>query len=65
MPGEVVTVHCGQAGAQLGTAFWELLLAEHGLTYEGAEGKHSVPEGCQNNVGCFFYESHTGRHVPR
>ncbi|KYK63805.1 tubulin/FtsZ family, GTPase domain-containing protein [Toxoplasma gondii TgCatPRC2] len=65
MPGEVVTVQCGQAGLQLGFAFWELLLAEHGLTYEGTQGKHNVPEGCQNNVDCFFYEAHTGRSVPR
>ncbi|CBZ53379.1 putative tubulin alpha chain [Neospora caninum Liverpool] len=65
MPGEVVTVQCGQAGEQLGFAFWELLLAEHGLTYEGSPGKHNAPEGCQNNVDCFFYEAHSGRRVPR
>ncbi|PFH38651.1 tubulin/FtsZ family, GTPase domain-containing protein [Besnoitia besnoiti] len=65
MPREVITVQCGQAGEQLGSTFWELLLAEHGLTYEGGIGDHNVPDGCQNNVDCFFYEAHTGRRVPR
>jgi len=32
---EIVTFAVGQAGNQIGSAFWETILKEHGLNNEG------------------------------
>ena len=32
---EIVTFSVGQAGNQIGSAFWETLFQEHGLDHEG------------------------------
>ena len=32
---QVICVHTGQAGIRMGAAFWDLMLAEQGLSYEG------------------------------
>lgn len=33
--GEVVTIFVGQAGCQVGNAFWELVCLEHGIKPDG------------------------------
>ena len=35
MRGEILHLHIGQAGIQLGNAAWELYLLEHGLKSDG------------------------------
>ncbi|CDJ64901.1 Tubulin alpha-3 chain, related [Eimeria necatrix] len=32
---QIISIHTGQAGLRSGAAFWDLLLAEQGLSYEG------------------------------
>ncbi|KAJ3884865.1 beta-tubulin 2 [Lentinula edodes] len=55
-----------QAGNQVGETFWKMLLAEHGLDYNGAY-KGSDPLQLQR-AGVYFTEIETGgvqRYVPR
>ncbi|KAK9454062.1 tubulin alpha chain [Dipodascopsis uninucleata] len=62
MRGEVVQVHIGQAGVQLGNAAWELYLQEHEL-----EGNGYLREGVTPTTGLdsFFSETEHGKYVPR
>ncbi|KAK9390838.1 Tubulin/FtsZ, GTPase domain-containing protein [Lipomyces mesembrius] len=62
MRGEVVHLHIGQAGVQLGNAAWELYLLEHGLQPTGY-----LNEGAQHTPGLetFFAETGRGKYVPR
>ncbi|KAB0794494.1 hypothetical protein PPYR_05458 [Photinus pyralis] len=63
---EVLSVHIGQSGVQIGNACWELYCLEHGIGPNG--------ELCRSENGCvgdddsfntFFSESDTGKRVPR
>ncbi|KAK5890553.1 hypothetical protein CesoFtcFv8_014068 [Champsocephalus esox] len=62
---ECISIHVGQAGAQIGNACWELYCLEHGLQPDGqmssgrTTGKGDV---CFNT---FFSETGAGKHVPR
>lgn len=51
---EIVTVHVGQCGVQLGNAIWELLAYEHGLDTEG-KSMTNEERNIQEEVECFFY----------
>lgn len=60
---EVISIHVGQAGVQIGNACWELYCLEHGIQPDG-----HIPE--ENNTGdhsfdTFFSETSSGKHVPR
>ncbi|KAI0700772.1 tubulin alpha [Cytidiella melzeri] len=61
---EVISIHIGQAGVQIGNACWELYTLEHGLSPDGR-----IVEGAQskNDSGfsTFFSETGSGKHVPR
>ena len=64
---EVISVHVGQAGVQIGNACWELYCQEHGIQPDGRlkpheEGKKVDESG---SFSTFFSETGTGRHVPR
>ncbi|EUC67494.1 tubulin alpha-1A chain, partial [Rhizoctonia solani AG-3 Rhs1AP] len=61
---EVISIHVGQAGVQVGNACWELYTVEHGLTPDGRITKGSVSEG-DSGFTTFFSESSNGKHVPR
>ena len=60
---EVISIHVGQAGIQMGNSCWELYCLEHGIqndgqmTSGGAEGDSSF--------STFFAETGAGKHVPR
>ena len=52
---EIISVHIGQAGVQMGNACWELYCLEHGILpdgqmpsdeTQGEENDDSVPGGC-------------------
>ncbi|KAJ8103220.1 Tubulin/FtsZ, GTPase domain-containing protein [Lipomyces tetrasporus] len=62
MRGEIVHLHIGQAGVQLGNAAWELYLLEHGIQPDGylSKGAHQTP-----GLEAFFAETARGRYVPR
>jgi tubulin alpha len=65
---EVISVHLGQAGIQVGNACWELYCLEHGITPDGQIACHKA-----NNFGnmdddsfkVFFSETDSGKCVPR
>ncbi|KAJ7794490.1 tubulin alpha [Mycena olivaceomarginata] len=61
---EVISVHVGQAGVQIGNACWELYTLEHGLSPDGRimEG---LPSSSASGFSTFFSESGSGKHVPR
>jgi len=61
---EIISIHIGQAGVQLGNSCWELYCLEHGITPDGIlekklEGKDS------SAFTTFFSDTGRGKHVPR
>ncbi|KXN71605.1 tubulin, alpha, ubiquitous [Conidiobolus coronatus NRRL 28638] len=58
---EVLSIHVGQAGVQIGNACWELYCLEHGIGQDGKLGEN----GLIGNPGTFFSETSNGRYVPR
>ncbi|EPT05580.1 hypothetical protein FOMPIDRAFT_1021375 [Fomitopsis schrenkii] len=66
MPREIVNVQVGQAGNQVGTSFWEMLLAEHGLDEDGSYKGNDPLQLAKVDV--FFTEVNQSGHnkyVPR
>jgi len=62
---EVISVHIGQAGCQIGNSCWELYCLEHGINHDGKiEGDKSVGV-CDDPFNTFFSELQNGQHVPR
>ncbi|KAF7332060.1 Tubulin alpha chain [Mycena kentingensis (nom. inval.)] len=61
---EVISVHVGQAGVQIGNACWELYTLEHGLSPDGRIAPDS-PSHSDSGFSTFFSETGSGKHVPR
>jgi tubulin alpha len=62
---EVISLHVGQAGVQVGNACWELYCLEHGLNPDGTlSGKSSAME-TKDSKETFFSETGGGKFVPR
>ncbi|PPR04039.1 hypothetical protein CVT24_010614 [Panaeolus cyanescens] len=61
---EVISVHVGQAGVQIGNACWELYTVEHGLSPDGRILDGS-PSQHDDGFSTFFSETSSGKHVPR
>lgn len=60
---EIISLHIGQAGIQVGNACWELFCTEHGIGRDGKMANESEPE--DDAFGTFFSETRKGRFVPR
>jgi len=58
---EVISIHVGQAGVQMGNAAWELYCLEHGISPDGTMPTEKV----NDSFSTFFHETGTGKHVPR
>ena len=59
MSSNLITVHVGQCGNQLGLEFWRSLCADHGI---GADGRPAVEEKRgADNKDVFFYEVRPSR----
>ncbi|KAI9474653.1 Tubulin beta-4 chain [Coemansia sp. RSA 989] len=60
---EIITLQIGQCGNQIGAAFWETILQEHGINPDGAYvGKdHNQIE----RANVYFTEVQNSRYVPR
>lgn len=59
---EVVTVHIGQAGCQVGLTVWELFCKEHDILPDGTRADLDT----EDDTYCsFFCETARGQHVPR
>ncbi|XP_025094504.1 tubulin alpha-8 chain-like [Pomacea canaliculata] len=76
MPQEVLSLHIGQAGVQLGSACWELYCLEHGIQPDGRPSESKVNDedqmqpngqvdGDRENYFTFFSEAGSGKRVPR
>ncbi|BHF66285.1 hypothetical protein SprV_0200930100 [Sparganum proliferum] len=59
---EIVSLHIGQCGCQLGNAAWEMYCAEHAIT---CEGQAFEPPREGENVDVFFSFTGSGQYVPR
>lgn len=58
---EVISLHVGGAGVNLGGALWELFCVEHGIDLQGKQ--KSKATSIQKNF--FFTDKASGRMVPR
>jgi len=63
---EIVSIHIGQAGVQVGDACWELYCLEHGIDTDGqirgCTGRTAVAD---DSFQCYFQETGAGKFVPR
>jgi len=61
---EIISVHIGQAGVQLGNACWELYCLEHGINPDGVSAN---PQGGKEGeaFSTFFSDTGKGKSVPR
>ncbi|KAJ6223570.1 hypothetical protein RDWZM_002115 [Blomia tropicalis] len=62
---ECISLHVGQAGAQIGNACWELYCLEHGIQPDGRLTKEKSSQEADNSFSTFFRETHNGKYVPR
>ncbi|ELR21488.1 tubulin alpha1a chain, putative [Acanthamoeba castellanii str. Neff] len=58
---EIISLHVGQAGVQVGNACWELYCLEHGIHSDGT----LLPGRTESGLGTFFNETSSGKYVPR
>ncbi|KAF4043646.1 Tubulin C-terminal domain [Phytophthora infestans] len=61
---EILSIHLGQGGIQVGNACWELYCLEHGIQPDGQIPSDSVARG-DDSFSTFFSETGSGKHVPR
>jgi len=62
---EVISLHIGQAGAQIGNACWELYCLEHGINPDGSMPSDKAVGSNEDSFNTFFSETGSGKHVPR
>jgi len=60
---EVISLHIGQAGIQIGNTSWELYCVEHGLMPDGT--KKAEAGDINADAGSFFSQMSNGNYVPR
>ncbi|KAK6342828.1 hypothetical protein TWF718_008211 [Orbilia javanica] len=65
MRGEIVHVHVGQAGVQLGNSVWELYSHEHALLPDGRVDPEKKELSATGSYDTFFSETQNGKYVPR
>lgn len=59
---EVIMLHIGQAGLQIGMNYWKLICSEHGINFKGKIQKGNEDVGLP---GVFFNKSSDKKMVPR
>ncbi|GAB5365826.1 hypothetical protein AAMO2058_001091400 [Amorphochlora amoebiformis] len=62
---EILSIHLGQAGIQVGNACWELYCLEHGIQPDGKMPKDNSKGKEDDAFNTFFSETSSGQHVPR
>uniref|UniRef100_A0AC35TSN5 Tubulin alpha chain n=1 Tax=Rhabditophanes sp. KR3021 TaxID=114890 RepID=A0AC35TSN5_9BILA len=62
---EVVSIHIGQAGVQIGNSCWELYCLEHGIQPDGTMPSEKVNSATDDSFTTFFSETSRGQYVPR
>ncbi|CAD7944154.1 unnamed protein product [Amoebophrya sp. A25] len=63
MVNEVVCLHLGQAGCQIGTELWEQFCVEHNIKFKGV--KDPTEQASSGSSNTFFAEKRNGQYVPR
>uniref|UniRef100_A0A0K0E393 Tubulin alpha chain n=1 Tax=Strongyloides stercoralis TaxID=6248 RepID=A0A0K0E393_STRER len=61
---EVISIHVGQAGCQIGNACWELYGLEHGILADGTLSEW-VDNEHDDAFNTFYSDTKLGKHVPR
>lgn len=59
---EIVSLHIGQAGIQIGNACWELYCREHNVKPDGSISEEAMDE---DSASSFFYRTSRNTFVPR
>lgn len=62
---EIINIHVGQAGIQVGNTCWELFCLEHGIQPDGYPSSDGIINGGTYAHSAFFSETRAGKHVPR
>eukprot|EP01084_Bolivina_argentea_P093868 168772_1 len=67
---EIISLHVGQAGIQVGNACWQLYAIEHGILPNGSlkepnSSQHKKKPYGDPAFSTFFIETGAGKHVPR
>eukprot|EP00095_Tigriopus_kingsejongensis_P006234 maker-scaffold301_size216225-snap-gene-1.19 protein:Tk06234 transcript:maker-scaffold301_size216225-snap-gene-1.19-mRNA-1 annotation:"protein tba-9" len=62
---EIISIHVGQAGCQIGNACWELYCLEHGIQPDGTIPNDDDIGIEDDSFNTFFSETGSGKHVPR
>ncbi|CAN1335996.1 Tubulin alpha-5 chain [Linum perenne] len=62
---EIISIHIGQAGIQVGNSCWELYCLEHGIHPDGTMPSDETIGGGHDAFNTFFSETGAGKHVPR
>ena len=62
---EVISIHVGQCGVQIGNGCWELYCLEHGILPNGQMPSDTTVGECTDAFNTFFSETSSGKHVPR
>ncbi|KAF5177224.1 Tubulin alpha chain [Thalictrum thalictroides] len=62
---EIISVHIGQAGIQVGNSCWELYCLEHGIQLDGMMPSDTTIGAAHDAFNTFFSETGAGKHVPR
>ncbi|RVW48728.1 Tubulin alpha-5 chain [Vitis vinifera] len=62
---EIISIHIGQAGIQVGNSCWELYCLEHGIQPDGMMPSDTTVGVGHDAFNTFFSETGAGKHVPR
>ncbi|MBA0589522.1 hypothetical protein Gorai_018265 [Gossypium raimondii] len=62
---EIISVHIGQAGIQVGNSCWELYCLEHEIHPDGTMPSDTSMGVAHDAFNTFFSETGSGKHVPR
>jgi len=62
---EVISIHIGQGGCQVGQACWELYCLEHGIGPDGRLLSSNVKSSREDGFNTFFQDTGSGKYVPR
>ncbi|CAL0299230.1 unnamed protein product [Lupinus luteus] len=62
---EIISIHIGQAGIQVGNSCWELYCLEHGIQPDGMMPSDNSDAAANDAFSTFFSETGSGHYVPR
>ncbi|CAG9310336.1 unnamed protein product [Blepharisma stoltei] len=62
---EIISIHVGQAGVQLGNACWELFCLEHWIQPDGQMPSDKTIGAYDDSFNTFFTETGVGKQAPR